>query len=635
MKSGLSRVAYSLGKVFNPVNRVLNSAGIAIIPVITLLVTADVIMRYFVKRPILGGIEMVELAMVVIVFFTLAYTMVRGAHIKVDMLTSKLSPRAQSTMSFITTLIGFCLFALTTWQSIGFALIQWDRGVTTPVLGIPTPPFILIAAFGSALLSLVLLTQLFEHLSQALDKSHWRDKLALCLGIIVALVVVTSPLWLQQLPFKISPLNISIMVIVLLIVFVFCGMPIGFVLALVGLMGMVYLSGAGTGVSLLGRVPYSTTASADLSVLPLFLIMGSLCFYSGMSREIYSTTYKWIGSLPGGLAMATVGACAIFAAVSGTSVATTATMGAIAVPEMKRYKYDDALATGCVAAGGCIGILIPPSVIFVIYGILTGQSIGKLLISGFIPGILEALLFMIAIYIICKRNPQLGPPAESSTFTEKLIALKGTWAVLVLFLIVIGGIYIGIFTPTEAAGIGAFGAFAIALGRRQLTWKGLIASLKETGETTAMAFLILIGSMALGYFLTATRLPFELAQIVTTIEINRYAVLALIYISYLILGCLMSAMAMVIITIPIFFPIIIALGFDPIWFGVIVVIMCEMGQITPPVGISVFVVKSVAKDVPLQTIFRGIVPFLIAEFILVALLTILPEITTVLPNLMK
>lgn len=599
------------------------------------LITADVILRYFFRSPILGSTEMIEFTMVIAVFFAIAYTGSQKGHINVDVLTAKLSPRGQSIAAFVTTLVGLALFALTTWQSILFALAQRERGVTSPILHVPIPPLVLIVAFGCALLALVLLAQLFDYLSQALNKSRWQHWLALALAVFAALVVVTFPVWLNMFPFKLSATAIGFTIIGLLVALTFSGMPIGFVIALAGLLGMVYLSGVDTGLSLLGRVPYSTSASYDMSVLPLFVLMGGFCFQSGLSRDLYYTAYKWVGRMPGGLAMATIGGCALFAAVSGTSVATSATMGTVALPEMKKYRYDSALATGCVAAGGCIGILIPPSVIMVIYGILTGQSIGKLLISGFIPGVLEALIFMLTVYVICKRNPLSGPPGERYSFMEKLLSLKDTWAVVALFILVIGGIYVGIFTPTEAAGIGAFGAFIFALGTRRLNRKGFMASLNETGETTAMGFIILIGSMVFGYFLTATRLANELSNIVTGLQLNRYLVLGVILLVYLFLGCIMSAMAMVIITIPIFFPIIMALGFDPIWFGVIIVIMCEVGQITPPVGISVFVIQAVAKNVPMYTIYSGIIPFLIADFALVILLTIFPQIVLVAPNLMK
>jgi tripartite ATP-independent transporter DctM subunit len=301
---------------------------------------------------------------------------------------------------------------------------------------------------------------------------------------------------------------------------------------------------------------------------------------------------------------------------------------------MKRYKYDPALATGCIAAGSSLGILIPPSVILVIYGILAEQSIGKLFLAGFVPGILEAVFYMITIYVLCRRKPLIGPPGPRTTFREKLLSLKDTWAVLALFILVIGGIYRGIFTPTEAAGIGAFGALLFALGRRRLTWRGFLDSLGETGGTTAMAFIILIGSVILGYFLTITRLPFELASVVSALEVNRYAVLFVIVIVYLFLGAIMSTPAMVMLTVPIFVPVVAALGFDLIWFGIIITRVSEIGQITPPVGMNVFVMKGVAKDIPLYTIFRGVLPFLVADFAHVSLLVAFPQIALFLPNLM-
>jgi len=282
---------------------------------------------------------------------------------------------------------------------------------------------------------------------------------------------------------------------------------------------MVWLSGIKAGLGLLGTVPYTTTASYALSVVPLFVLMGEFAFHSGLSKDIYYAVYRWLGSVRGGLSMATIGACSFFAAISGSSLATAATMGTVALPEMQRYKYDPALATGCIAAGGTLGILIPPSVVFIVYGIITEQSIGKLFIAGLFPGILLAVLFMLTIYIITGLNPQMGPPGPKTSFVEKVKALKGVWAILVLFVVVIGGIYLGIFTPTEAAGVGAFGAFLFVLGRRKFTWQNFIASLTETVKVTAMIFVILIGAMILGYFLAVTRLPFELATFASELPI--------------------------------------------------------------------------------------------------------------------
>jgi tripartite ATP-independent transporter DctM subunit len=309
-------------------------------------------------------------------------------------------------------------------------------------------------------------------------------------------------------------------------------------------------------------------------------------------------------------------------------------MGMVALPEMRRYRYDSGLAAGSIAAGGSIGVLIPPSVILVIYAILTEQSIGKLFAAGFIPGILEAVFYMITIFIICKHTPLKGPKAKKYPFKEKFIALKNVWGVVLLFIVVIGGIYAGLFTPTEAAGIGATGALLFALGRRKITWKNFFTSLDETGQTTAMVFVILIGAGLLGYFLAVTRLPFQLSTYVSELAVNRYIILSMVIAVYLVLGAIMSSLAMIVLTVPIIFPVIEALGFDPIWFGIIIVRVVEIGQITPPVGINVYVMKGVAKDVPLETIFKGVLPFVVADICHVLLLIAFPQIVTFLPGLM-
>ena len=432
-----------------------------------------------------------------------------------------------------------------------------------------------------------------------------------------------------------SPMIVGLIGFGILFVLMFAGMPIAFAMGLVGFAGFVYLRDFGAGLGLLMTVPYSSFASYSFSVIPLFVLMGAFCFYGGISKDLYDTAHKWLGQLRGGLAMATVGACAGFAAVSGSAIATAATMGTVALPEMKRYKYDDALATGCVAAGGSIGILIPPSVVLIIYGILTEQSIGKLFLAGFIPGVLEAAFYMLTIFILCKRNPLMGPPGPRTSLIEKLTSLKNTWIVLLLFVLILGGLYLGVFTPTEAGGIGAFGAFLFALGRRRLSWKELKESLLETTKTTAMIFIFLLGATLLGYFLAVSRLPFELSDFIGRLELNRYLVLGLVLFIYLVLGCVMDSMAMILLTVPVFFPVIMALGFDPIWFGIIIVRVFEIGIITPPVGMNVFIIKGVAPDVPMYTIFRGVLPFVLADVSEVVLLVAVPQITLFLPNLMK
>jgi len=634
----LAKAAQCLRKVVYPSSQVINGVGVGILVVMMLLTTADVTLRYIFNRPITGAMELTELMMAVLVACGLAYAAVHKEHIRVELIISRFSPRAQAVINAITCFFSLGIFSLITWRSILYAEYLRLGGVTSAVLLIPVYPFVYVVAFGSALLCLIFVCNLFEHLAQVVEGTRWWIWSGLLLVTALAIVLFVlfgAPLWEQGLLRWVNSPIAGLFGIGLLIVLLFSGIPVGIAMALVGFLGMAYIIDLRAALTSIATSTYSTMASYNLSIIPLFVLMGAFFFHSDLSRDFYYAVYRWLGRLPGGLAMATVGACTGFAAVSGSTVATAATIGKVALSEMKRYNYSPALATGCIAAGGSIGILIPPSIILVIYGILTEQSIGKLFLAGFIPGVLEALFYMITIYILCQRNPLMGPPGERSNLREKLASLKDTSGVLALFILVIGGIYIGIFTPIEAAGVGAFGALLFALGKRQLTWKRFTDSLVETGKTTAMVFLILIGATILGYFLGATRLPFELSEYVATLPVNRYLILGIVLLCYFFLGAIMSSIVMVILTVPIFFPVITALGFDPIWFGIIIVRMCEMGVITPPVGINVFVIKGVAKDVPLYTIFRGVVPFLIADLCHIALLVAIPQISLLLPNMMK
>mgnify|MGYP001812349071 CR=1 FL=1 len=411
-------------------------------------------------------------------------------------------------------------------------------------------------------------------------------------------------------------------------------MYIGIAMALVGFIGLSFLVGLDAGIHILGITPLAEGSSYTLSVIPLFVLMGQFAYISGISADIYRTVYCWMGQYRGGLAMATVMACAGFAAVCGSSLATGATMGMVAIPEMDKYKYDPRLTTGCVAAGGQLGILIPPSIGFIIYGILTEESIGKLFMAGLLPGILLAALFMAAIYIQCRLRPAMGPSGECTLWSTKIRSLGGTWGMLLLFCVVMGGIYFGVFTPTEAAGVGAFGAFLFALFKGKLTWQSFVQCLMETGKTTAMIFLIIIGANIFSTFLGLARIPMGLADFISDLALPRMVILACIILIYIVLGCIMDCYAIMILTIPIIFPVIQAMQFDPIWFGVLMVIVLEVGLITPPVGLNVFVLKAAAPDVPMTVIFQGIWPFLIAALIAIVILTIYPPIALYIPSLM-
>ncbi len=423
--------------------------------------------------------------------------------------------------------------------------------------------------------------------------------------------------------------------IIIMVLLMILGMPIAFTMILVGFVGFSYLTSIDGGLFLLSDSFYYQFSSYTMLVVPLFVLMGEIAFHSGISKRIYRTANAWLGFIPGGLAVATIGACAGFAAICGSSTATAATMGTVGLPEMRKNDYDPSFATGTVAAGGTLGILIPPSIVLIVYGIQTELSIGKLFIAGILPGILLSGLFTLVILAMCIINPSLGSPAPKSTFKDKLKSLSGTIEMILLFSLVIGGLLIGWFTPTEAAGIGAACAIAIGVVKRSLSWKGFKKALLNTTRTSSMVLLIVASAMIFSRFLTVSGLPQALASWVGGLDASPYVVLLCIMGIYMIGGCVMDPLSFLIITINIFFPMIIKAGFDPIWFGVIIVILLETGAITPPVGINVYVIKGIAQDIDLHTIFKGIFPFLGAMILGLIILIIFPDIVLYLPGLVR
>ncbi|MGB2688306.1 MAG: TRAP transporter large permease [Desulfobacterales bacterium] len=429
--------------------------------------------------------------------------------------------------------------------------------------------------------------------------------------------------------------TIGIIGIIILLVLLYSKMPVGFAMGFLGLIGFSYVVNFDAGLNLLVRDVWDVFSSYNLTVIPLFVFMGQIAFHAGISRRLYDSAYVLLGHRRGGLAMTTVGACAAFSAICGSTNATAATMATVALPEMKRYGYDMGLATGTVAAAGSLGILIPPSVIFIVYGILTEQSIGKLFAAGILPGILLSFLFLLTIHLRVMKNPSLAPPGPKSNIREKFRSFAGILETMILFALVMGGIFFGLFTPTEAAAIGAFMTLLIAIIRRQLHWKGFIQSLADTTKISCMIMVIVTGAVIFGHFMAITRIPYTLADYVSSLPLPPHAIIGVIILVYLIGGCFMDALAMIMLTIPIFFPVVQALGFDPIWFGVVIVLITEMGVITPPVGINVYVVYGVARDVPLEKIFRGVFPMLISLLVCNLLLILFPQIALWLPSLMR
>jgi C4-dicarboxylate transporter DctM subunit len=429
-------------------------------------------------------------------------------------------------------------------------------------------------------------------------------------------------------------LTIGIIGIVILIVILFLGMNIGITMITVGFFGFMACTNFNAAMGMLKSTPFNTVANFSLSVIPLFVLMGQFAYYSGLSQDLYAACYKILGRLPGGLAVATIGACGGFAAICGSSTATTATMGTVCVPEMKKYNYKSGLATGSVAAGGTLGILIPPSVGFIVYGIVTEQSIGTLFAAGILPGIMLMVLYMVTVVIIAVRDKEAGPPGPKFTAKEKFDSIKGLIPVAILFILVIGGILFGLFTANEGAAVGAFGAFIFLIIRGKCTKENVKAALSDTIKTSSMIFLIMIGAYAFGYFLAVSKLPMALASAVAGLPVSPYVILILILVVYIAMGCIMDSLAMILLLTPIFFPIAQQLGMNPIWFGVLMVMVQELGLITPPVGMNIYVMAGIAKGVPIQTIFKGAAPFIVTLLVATALVIVFPPIATFLPSLM-
>lgn len=432
-----------------------------------------------------------------------------------------------------------------------------------------------------------------------------------------------------------NPMTAGLIGILVFFVLIALKMPIAYAMALVGFIGFAWLTSTSAAFALVSADLFSAFSSYSLSVIPMFIWMGFLAFHAGIGARLYNLAYKLVGHLPGGLAIATQATCALFGAVCGSNTATAATIGAIALPEMKKYHYHPSLSAASVAAGGALGVLIPPSVIFIVYGIAAEQSVGKLFLAGIIPGLLLMLLYMLVIYIVARRRPELGPPGPRFGWGARVRALGGGLIeVMVIFAISLGGLFAGWFTPTEAGAVGVAGVMLVTVVQKRLTLKMIRESLADTMKTTAMIMLLVAAAVIFGRFIAVSRIPFMIADWASALDLPAFAVMALILFIYLVLGCFIDALALILLTIPIFFPVAVTvLGYDPIWFGVIIVMVVAMGVITPPVGMNVYIVKGVAGDISLEQIFRGIWPFLLAIIVCLAILISFPGLATILPSL--
>lgn len=602
-----------------------STIAIAIMPFVICL---DVFLRAF-GMAVLGAIEIQDNLLVLNTFSAIAFIQINHSHMGIDLAYNKFTPFFQRACDILVGSLSSGILLLLAYQSYKTFLAK--IGFLSPELGLPIEIYYLLSVLGLLFAAIVCVFDFIKTFFLALINKQF---LQIIVGISIATLIIYFPFWYRASNIDLSYFALGGVIFLLIFFLLFCKMPIGWVMCTAGAVGLIIVSRSMlSAMSYIGSTPYSAVATNTFVALPMFVLMGTLLLYSGISQDLFDCANKWLGNKPGGLGMATVAGCTGFAAVSGDSMATALTMGSVALPEMNKLKYDKSLSTGALAAGGTLGILIPPSSGFIIYGLVTESSVGRLFLAGIIPGLLLSLLFMGYIYYVAKSDPRRAPAGEKYPTAEKIASLTGILPMLVLFTLVLGGIISGLFSPTEGGGVGAMGAFLFALAKRRLNSKKLLSALKEAGLLSARLMCIMIGVGVLGYFFAATRLPFAIADWITSLPLNRYVIFAIIITVFILLGCMMNVIPMLMLVLPSIFPTVVTLGFDPIWFGVICVMVIEMGQITPPVGVVVFALAGVATDVSMATIFKGIIPFLFIIIFAVILITIFPQLATWLPTL--
>jgi len=608
------------------------AAGVAVILMICVIV-ADVILRSIFNVSLQGSIEIVRVLMIVAVFGGMSYAALENIHVRVDMLINKFSTPVKQSIIAAADLLAIGVIAVIAFESFVEAQTLFRENANTGLLNIPFAPFAFVTGIFLILFAFALLSDLLEAVREVISSNvgGWRI-------LIPATVISAGIFYLSLNPsviaIQLSPGIAGLFCLIFMFVLIFLGVHIGAAMAFVTLLGFGYLVSPEAGRTLLSMTSQSIASDYIWSVFPMFAFLGIIASSVGFGKDIYETAYKWLGHLAGGLAAATVAGSGALAAIVGDSTTGVVTMSAVSYPEMKKRGYDVRLMTGSICAGGAIGILIPPSLGLLLYGIITEQSIGKLFVAGLVPGILETFAMILYIYITCKRNPQLGPPGDATPFREKIRSLKHAWHVVILFVLVIGGIYTGIFTPYEAAAIGAFTVLIIGIFTNRLNLKIFFDGVIRASTFTALIMFIFVYANALGQLLTVSQIPVTLADFITGLEVSRYGTLFAIFIFYLLLGCVMNVLPAMVLTLPILFPTVVGLGFDPIWFGILVTITLEVGVLTPPIGINVFAMSGIVQDVPIYTIFRGVLPFWIVMLFVLLILTLFPQISLFLANLM-
>ncbi len=618
-------------KIADAVNQKLMLFAAFTLAIMAIPTFADVLARYLMHQSVPGAIELAELMLVVVVFGCLGYINGRSDHIKVEIFLAHLPPRLATMLALFVDLFSLALFSVMAACIFNAAMHKLSGNDITLALSIPIHIFVFYSFICISAFAFSFIGRILTRVGRMLGAGEYAVLLA---ALALTALFIAAPWLIKGTLLAESKLLLGAVGMLCLLLLMFMGLPIGTAMTGIGFIGMLIIyPKANSAFSMLGISPYSTAANYVFSVVPMFIFMGELALASGISKDLFSAANTWLGDRPGGTAMASVAGCAGFSAVCGDSMATAVTMASVALPEMDEKKYDPGFSCAVLAAGGTLGILIPPSTGFIFYSLVTEVSIGKLFTAGIVPGILLALFFLGMVRYFAYRNPDLAPPGDKFTTSEKLRSLRGVIPMLLLILVILGGILYGAFSPNEGGAVGAVATFLYAIATRRLTWKGFTSAVMSTTLVTSKLLFILLGVTLLGYFFAATRLPFEIADLIVGMDANRYLILLGVVIFYIIMGCLMNVIPMILLTLPAIFPTIEALQFDPIWFGVVCVVLMEMGQITPPVGINVFALSSMAPGVPMQNIFRRIVPFFSAMVFLVLLLTLFPGLALWLPGI--
>lgn len=630
----LNTVANGLRRALSWPGRISVYVGAAALVSMVAITAADVVLRNVFSLVVPGSLELIGLLTILVTLSAVGVVEIERNHIKVDLLLRLMPEVVRKPVVAGGQMMALMIIIVASVQVLAQADYIMSNGIITGVLGLPEWPFVIAAAVFLLLFAFALLANLASALADVVALKDARAIGVLLLwAAIVALITYFcfQPEWLQTwIPREVR----GLLSIVLCFVLIFLGVHVAAAMAVTAFIGVSLLISPVASLTTLSTTIIDVVSDQTWSVVPLFTWMGLIVVASGFAEELYRSAYRWIGHLPGGLASASTVACAGLSSIVGDTLSGVYSMGSIALPQMRSYGYDMKLATASIACAATIGVMIPPSIAFIVYGMITEVSIGKLFIAGLLPGILFAVILISLITIRATLNPSLAPRGEKSTWKERLESSKDTWPILLLMLLVLGGIYAGLVTPNEAAGLGVFGALIISLATRRLTLEAFWHSITQTLRLTAGIIIIFMFAMVFSRFIAISGLTQQLADLVVGLQLGTYQIIGAILLFYVVIGMFMNALPALVLTVPLFFPIAMSAGFDPVWFGVLVVIMVELGVVTPPIGVNVFAISAIAKDVPMYDIFRGIFPFWIAYLVLVGLIIVFPAIALFLPSLM-